>query len=130
MGLSLLFKSDVYFVNTKLSLIKNGAPKTLFGLEIQSLASLVLEHSAPLLFKLKIQQKFLREVSGTNRLYKVKQVQDQLISFVNSNFNNIVAKQGVAAIDLTSKIDIVEQAVNLSLKEEFSLRARYSYFYD
>lgn len=115
------FKSDVYFVNTKLFINQKWGTKNPIWFRDPEFGQFSIRAFGTFAFQIKDPAKFLREVSGTNRLYKVKQVQDQLISFVNSNFNNIVAKQGVAAIDLTSKIDIVEQAVNLSLKEEFSL---------
>jgi len=115
------FKSDVYFVNTKLFVGQKWGTKKPIWIRDPEFGQFSVRSFGTFAFRVANPGDFVRNVSGTNQIYKVKNIQEQLSSFINSAFNNVIAKQRISVIDLAGNIDVAENAIHNNLADEFAL---------
>ena len=113
------FKSDVYFVSLRnFQNNKWGTPTPvlmpdpLFGqVEVRAFGTFG--------FTVKDPQKFVREISSTNRTYTVEDIQEQLRDYIVTNFIPLTTSLGVSVAQLSTAYEQIRQAVTQGADDEF-----------
>ena len=113
------FKSDVYFVTTRRFLDQKwGTPQPIMipdpkfeQVEIKAFGNFSFRIMDPALL--------LTEVTSTNRVYSVEDIQGQLRAYLVSNFAPIVAQQRVTAAELVQNYQIIDEAVKTATNGRF-----------
>lgn len=114
------FKAEVFFVNTKQFLNQKwGTPQPIWitdpkfeQIEVRAFGSFA--------FRIKDAVQFLREVTGTNKVYTADEIREQLRDFIVNNFAPIVASQGVTVAELSKNYNVISAAVMSAVTENFA----------
>lgn len=64
-------------------------------------------------------QKFVREISSTNRIYTVEDIQEQLRDYIVTNFIPLTTSLGVSVAQLSTAYEQIRQAVTQGADDEF-----------
>lgn len=103
-GFNSPFKCDVIFVNTKQYInLKWGTPNPIM-MRDQDFGMVRFRAFGTYTFKVSDPVKFFKEVSGTQALYKVNALQEQLRSFIISGIGEAVAASNIPALDLAMQL--------------------------
>lgn len=114
------FKSDVYFVSVKKFLNQKwGTPQPILitdpkfeQVEVRAFGTFGFVITDP--------ESFIRNVSSTNKIYTVKEIEGQLKSFIITEFSQIVAKQNVTVAELSRNYGIINQSMEAEIANTFS----------
>lgn len=113
------FKSDVYFISTKLyNDLKWGTSNPIM---MRDADFGMLRIRAFGIYSLKVVDSatFLRQLVGTNGVYTVPDISEQLRKTIMSRFTDILGEAKIPALDLAAKYDEISDLVRQKLQEEF-----------
>ncbi len=113
------FKSDVYFISTKLyNDLKWGTSNPIM---MRDADFGMLRIRAFGIYSLKVVDSatFLRQLVGTNGVYSVPDISEQLRKTIMSRFTDILGEAKIPALDLAAKYDEISDLVKQKLQEEF-----------
>lgn len=113
------FKSDVYFISTKLyNDLKWGTSNPIM---MRDADFGMLRIRAFGIYSIKVVDSatFLRQLVGTNGVYTVPDISEQLRKTIMSRFTDVLGEAKVPALDLASKYDELSDLVRQKLAEEF-----------
>jgi membrane protease subunit (stomatin/prohibitin family) len=113
------FKSDVYFVSTRRFLDQKwGTPQPVLipdpkfeQVEIKAFGTFSFRVMDPALL--------LVDITSTNKVYSVEDIQGQLRSYIINNFAPIVAAQGVTVAQLIQNYQVIDAAVLQAVNGNF-----------
>ena len=113
------FKSDVYFISTKLyndlkwgtsnPIMMRDADFGMLRIRAFGIYSIRVVDSAT----------FLRQLVGTNGVYTVPDISEQLRKTIMSRFTDALGEAKIPALDLAAKYDEISDFVKQKLQEEF-----------
>ena len=113
------FKSDVYFISTRLyNDLKWGTSNPIM---MRDADFGMLRIRAFGIYSLKVVDSatFLRQLVGTNGVYTVPDISEQLRKTIMSRFTDILGEAKIPALDLAAKYDEISDLVRQKLQEEF-----------
>jgi membrane protease subunit (stomatin/prohibitin family) len=113
------FKSDVYFISTKLyNDLKWGTSNPIM---MRDADFGMLRIRAFGIYSIKVVDSgtFLRQLVGTNGVYTVPDISEQLRKTIMSRFTDVLGEAKVPALDLASKYDELSDLVKQKLQDEF-----------
>ncbi len=113
------FKSDVYFISTKLyNDLKWGTSNPIM---MRDADFGMLRIRAFGIYSLKVVDSatFLRQLVGTNGVYTVPDISEQLRKTIMSRFTDALGEAKIPALDLAAKYDEISDFVKQKLQEEF-----------
>ena len=113
------FKSDVYFISTKLyNDLKWGTSNPIM---MRDADFGMLRIRAFGIYSIKVVDSatFLRQLVGTNGVYTVPDISEQLRKTIMSRFTDVLGEAKVPALDLAAKYDEISDLVRQKLAEEF-----------
>lgn len=104
-GFNSPFKAEVYFINTKqFRDVKWGTSNPVMMRDAE-FGMIRIRVFGSLSFKVADPVKLLQEVVGTNSVFSVSQLSDQLKRTVVSNLSDIIAESKIPALDLAANYD-------------------------
>ena len=113
------FKSDVYFISTKLyNDLKWGTSNPIM---MRDADFGMLRIRAFGIYSIKVVDSatFLRQLVGTNGVYTVPDISEQLRKTIMSRFTDVLGEAKMPALDLAAKYDEISDLVRQKLAEEF-----------
>lgn len=113
------FKSDVYFISTKLyNDLKWGTSNPIM---MRDADFGMLRIRAFGIYSIKIVDSatFLRQLVGTNGVYTVPDISEQLRKTIMSRFTDALGEAKIPALDLAAKYDEISDFVKQKLQDEF-----------
>ncbi len=113
------FKSDVYFISTKLyNDLKWGTSNPIM---MRDADFGMLRIRAFGIYSIKVVDSgtFLKQLVGTNGVYTVPDISEQLRKTIMSRFTDILGEAKIPALDLAAKYDEISDLVKQKLQEEF-----------
>ncbi len=113
------FKSDVYFISTKLyNDLKWGTSNPIM---MRDADFGMLRIRAFGIYSVKVVDSgtFLKQLVGTNGVYTVPDISEQLRKTIMSRFTDILGEAKIPALDLAAKYDEISDLVKQKLQEEF-----------
>jgi membrane protease subunit (stomatin/prohibitin family) len=113
------FKSDVYFISTKLyNDLKWGTSNPIM---MRDADFGMLRIRAFGIYSIKVVDSatFLRQLVGTNGVYTVPDISEQLRKTIMSRFTDILGEAKIPALDLAAKYDEISDLVRQKLQDEF-----------
>lgn len=113
------FKSDVYFISTKLyNDLKWGTSNPIM---MRDADFGMLRIRAFGIYSIKVVDSgtFLKQLVGTNGVYTVPDIAEQLRKTIMSRFTDILGEAKIPALDLAAKYDELSDLVRQKLQEEF-----------
>ncbi|MBP1772085.1 MAG: hypothetical protein H6P99_1248, partial [Holophagaceae bacterium] len=113
------FKSDVYFISTKLyNDLKWGTSNPIM---MRDADFGMLRIRAFGIYSIKVVDSatFLRQLVGTNGVYTVPDISEQLRKTIMSRFTDALGEAKIPALDLAAKYDEISEFVKQKLQEEF-----------
>ncbi|NWJ40421.1 MAG: SPFH domain-containing protein [Geothrix sp.] len=113
------FKSDVYFISTKLyNDLKWGTSNPIM---MRDADFGMLRIRAFGIYSIKVVDSatFLRQLVGTNGVYTVPDISEQLRKTIMSRFTDALGEAKIPALDLAAKYDEISDFVKQKLQEEF-----------
>ena len=113
------FKSDVYFISTKLyNDLKWGTSNPIM---LRDADFGMLRIRAFGIYSIKVVDSgtFLKQLVGTNGVYTVPDISEQLRKAIMSRFTDILGEAKIPALDLAAKYDEISDLVRQKLQEEF-----------
>ena len=113
------FKSEVYFTSTRLcNDLGWGTPNPIM-MRDADFGMLRIRAFGIYSIRVKDSKKFLKELVGTNGVYTVPDISEQLRKTIMSRFTDVLGEAKVPALDLASKYDELSDLVKQKLAEEF-----------
>lgn len=113
------FKSDVYFISTRRFLDQRwGTPQPIL-MPDPKFEQVEIRAFGNFSFRVMDPAKLLSEVTSTNRVYTVEDIQGQLRSYLVTNFAPIVARQGITVAELVQNYQIIDEAVREAVNQRF-----------
>ena len=113
------FKSDVYFISTKLyNDMKWGTSNPIM---IRDADFGMLRIRAFGIYSIKVVDSgtFLKQLVGTNGVYTVPDISEQLRKTIMSRFTDTLGEAKIPALDLAAKYDEISDLVKQKLQDEF-----------
>ena len=113
------FKSDVYFISTKLyNDLKWGTSNPIM---LRDADFGMLRIRAFGIYSIKVVDSgtFLKQLVGTNGVYTVPDISEQLRKTIMSRFTDTLGEAKIPALDLAAKYDEISDLVKQKLQEEF-----------
>jgi len=113
------FKSDVYFISTKLyNDLKWGTSNPIM---MRDADFGMLRIRAFGIYSIKVVDSgtFLKQLVGTNGVYTVPDISEQLRKTIMSRFTDILGEAKIPALDLAAKYDEISDLVKQKLQDEF-----------
>lgn len=113
------FKSDVYFISTKLyNDLKWGTSNPIM---LRDADFGMLRIRAFGIYSIKVVDSgtFLKQLVGTNGVYTVPDISEQLRKTIMSRFTDALGEAKIPALDLAAKYDEISDLVKQNLQEEF-----------
>jgi len=113
------FKSDVYFISTKLyNDLKWGTSNPIM---LRDADFGMLRIRAFGIYSIKVVDSgtFLKQLVGTNGVYTVPDISEQLRKTIMSRFTDTLGEAKIAALDLAAKYDEISDLVKQKLQDEF-----------
>ena len=113
------FKSDVYFISTKLyNDLKWGTSNPIM---MRDADFGMLRIRAFGIYSIKVVDSgtFLKQLVGTNGVYTVPDISEQLRKTIMSRFTDALGEAKIPALDLAAKYDELSEFVKQKLQEEF-----------
>lgn len=113
------FKSDVYFISTKLyNDLKWGTSNPIM---MRDADFGMLRIRAFGIYSIKVVDSgtFLKQLVGTNGVYTVPDISEQLRKTIMSRFTDILGEAKIPALDLAAKYDEISDLVRQKLQDEF-----------
>ncbi len=113
------FKSDVYFISTKLyNDLKWGTSNPIM---MRDADFGMLRIRAFGIYSIKVVDSgtFLKQLVGTNGVYTVPDISEQLRKTIMSRFTDALGESKIPALDLAAKYDELSEFVKQKLQEEF-----------
>lgn len=118
-GFNSPFKAEVYFINTKqFRDVKWGTTNPVMMRDAE-FGMIRLRVFGSLSFRVGDPVKFLKEVFGTNSLFKVEDIADQLKRTVVSNLSDTIAESGIPALDLAANYDELSDFAANKMRSKF-----------
>lgn len=118
-GFNSSFKSDVYFVNIKQFMGQKWGTATPIPVSDPKFEQVEIRAFGTFAFKVKDAAVFMREVVSTDKNFKVKEIQEQLRSFIQSHFATIVGALNITVVDYSKNYNMISEAMKKELSEEF-----------
>ena len=113
------FKSDVYFISTKLyNDLKWGTSNPIM-MRDADFGMLRLRAFGIYSIKVVDAGTFLKQLVGTNGVYTVPDISEQLRKTIMSRFTDALGEAKIPALDLAAKYDELSEFVKQKLQEEF-----------
>ena len=113
------FKSDVYYVNTKLFIdLKWGTPSRVL-MRDADFGVIRIGARGKYSFRVNEPKVFMKEIFGTNREYTTSAICEYLKSIIVTNFSDALGTSKIPALDLASRYVELGDEVKLCAKEEF-----------
>lgn len=117
-GFNSRIKAEVYFVNTKQFLGQKWGTQNPIMMRDADFGSIRLRGYGTFSYKVEDAKTFMREVFGTNPVYRVEDLSTQCKSILVSNISDAIAEARVPALDLAANYkEIGNQIVNVSQPE-------------
>ena len=113
------FKSDVYFISTKLyNDLKWGTSNPIM---MRDADFGMLRIRAFGIYSIKVVDSgtFLKQLVGTNGVYTVPDIAEQLRKTIMSRFTDVLGEAKIPALDLAAKYDELSEFVKQKLQDEF-----------
>jgi membrane protease subunit (stomatin/prohibitin family) len=113
------FKSDVYFISTKLyNDLKWGTSNPIM---MRDADFGMLRIRAFGIYSIKVVDSatFIRQLVGTNGVYTVPDISEQLRKTIMSRFTDVLGEAKIPALDLAAKYDEISDLVRQRLQDEF-----------
>lgn len=119
-GFNSPFKSDVYFINTKQFLDCKWGTANPVMMRDSEFGMVRIRAFGIYSFRIIDPETFLREVFGTNSMYKVEDIDGQIKRTVVSTLTDSIAESQIPALDLATNYDelseIAKQNLNIKFK--------------
>ncbi len=111
-------KAEVYFVNTKQFIGQKWGTQNPIMMRDADFGTIRLRGYGTFAFKVDDAKLFMKEVFGTNGLYKVEDVANQCRSILIQNISDAIGESGVSALDLVSNYrEIADKIVEVADKD-------------
>ena len=119
-GFNSRIKAEVYFINTKQFMGQKWGTQNPIMMRDTDFGTIRLRGYGTFSYKVDDAKTFMREVFGTNPIYRVEDLTVQCKSILLSNISDAIAESQVPALDLAANYkEIGDQIVNVS-QEEFN----------
>ncbi|MDP2877544.1 MAG: SPFH domain-containing protein [Holophaga sp.] len=113
------FKSDVYFLNTKLfNDLGWGTPNPIM-MRDADFGMLRIRAFGIYSIRIKDSKSFLKNVVGTNGVFAVADIQEQLRKSLISKFTDALGEAKIPALDLAAKYDEISELLRQKMDPEF-----------
>lgn len=119
-GFNSPFKSEVYFVNTRQFINQKWGTSNPVMMRDTDFGIVRLRAFGSYSFRIGDPETFLVQLLGTNDVYTVDRVSEQIKRFTVSAFSDALASSGIAALDLAAKYDELSVLVGEKLKEKLA----------
>lgn len=118
-GFNSPFKAEVYFISTKqFRDVKWGTTNPVMMRDAE-FGMIRLRVFGSLAFRVGDPAKFLKEVFGTNSLFKVEDIAEQLKRTVVSNLSDTIAESAIPALDLAANYDELSEFAAGKMRPKF-----------
>ncbi len=101
-GFNSRIKAEIYYVNTKQFLGQKWGTQNPIMMRDADFGSIRLRGYGTFSYKVDDAKTFMREVFGTNNIYKVSDLSDQCKSILIQNISDAIGESGVSALDLVA----------------------------
>ena len=101
-GFNSRIKAEIYYVNTKQFLGQKWGTQNPIMMRDADFGSIRLRGYGTFSYKVDDAKTFMREVFGTNNVYKVSDLSDQCKSILIQNISDAIGESGVSALDLVA----------------------------
>jgi len=115
------FKTDVYFVNTKQFINQKWGTTNPIMMRDAEFGILRLRGFGVYSFRVGEPVIFLKEVFGSNKFYKVDQINEHLKSLIVSTVSDLLGEAKIPAIDLVTQYDELGKLTLQSLGDRFNV---------
>ena len=112
-------KAEVYFINTKQMLGLKWGTKNPIMMRDADFGNVRIRAFGVYAFKVTNAKNFMEQVFGTNQVYKVADVAEQIKPMVLSAFADAVAESKISALDLAANYREFADTVKNTSKEDF-----------
>lgn len=117
-GFNSRIKAEVYFINTKQFMGQKWGTQNPIMMRDADFGSIRLRGFGTFSYKVDDAKTFMREVFGTNPVYRVEDLSIQCKSILISNISDAIAEAGIPALDLASNYkEIASHIVTVSQPE-------------
>ncbi len=114
------FKSEVYFVSTKVFTDRKWGTKNPIMLRDSEFGMVRLRAFGAFAVKVKYPPVFLREIVGTNSRFSIDELNDQLRDLVTSRFADALGASKIAALDLAGNYDQLATFICQKIEPDFA----------
>ena len=118
-GFESRIKADVYFVNTKQFIGQKWGTQNPIMMRDADFGSIRLRGFGTFSFKVDDAKVFMKEVFGTNGIYKVSDVATQCKSILLQNISDAIGESNVSALDLASNYKEISDKIVSITEGEF-----------
>ena len=118
-GFESRIKADVYFVNTKQFIGQKWGTQNPIMMRDDEFGNVRIRGFGVYSFKVEDAAKFMKEVFGTNDVYKVEDVAEQIKPMLIQGITDALAESHISALDLAANYREFSNTVVEGCKEEF-----------
>lgn len=121
-GFESRIKAEVYFVNTKQFIGQKWGTQNPIMMRDADFGTIRLRGYGTFSYKVDDAKTFMKEVFGTNGIYKVSDLSEQCKSLLIQNISDAIGESGVSALDLVANYkEIANKIIECSQKEFLSM---------
>lgn len=114
------FKSDVYFLNTKLQMNSGWGTSQAITIRDKDFGMVRVRSFGQYTYKISDPSNFFKNVSGAMNNYTREELENQLRTIVVSGFTNFLGQSGIPFIDMAANQTQLASLVKQNLLEKFS----------
>ena len=119
-GFNSRIKAEVYFINTKQFLGQKWGTQNPIMMRDAEFGSIRLRGFGTFSYKVDDAKTFMREVFGTNPVYRVEDLTDQCKAILISNISDAIAEAQIPALDLAANYKEIGSHIVSESQEEFT----------
>ncbi len=114
------FKSEVYFVNTKLFTNQKWGTQNPIPLRDADFGVIRIRARGNYNFRVSDPKQFIKDISGTNSHFKTENMEDELRAQVISQFTDALAELKLPALDLAAQYNELGSTIEKFVNERFA----------
>lgn len=118
-GFDSRIKAEVYFVNTKQFIGQKWGTQNPIMMRDRDFGTIRLRGYGVFSFKVEDAKVFMKEVFGTNEVYSVEDVANQLKPILIQGISDSIAESGISALDLAANYKEFSKNIVKEVKPEF-----------
>lgn len=113
------YKGDIYFVSTKQFTNQKWGTSNPIMMRDADFGVIRLRGFGIYSFRVKDAARLMREIAGTNKIFKTENISEQLRKMIISNVTDVIAESKIAALDLAMNYNELSEESKVKLVEAF-----------